>query len=89
MRFVVHGRVQGVGFRAATQRRALGLNLTGWVGNRADGRVEGVAAGSAEALARLRDWLARGPALAMVESVDWEVAFESPPTGFQVRHHLN
>jgi acylphosphatase len=42
-RFVVTGRVQGVGFRAATRRKAQSLGLTGWVRNRNDGAVEGVA----------------------------------------------
>ena len=42
-RFVVHGRVQGVGFRAFTQDNAEGFGLTGEVWNRRDGNVEAIA----------------------------------------------
>ena len=41
----IHGRVQGVWYRAWTQQEALKLNLTGWVRNRRDGTVEAVFAG--------------------------------------------
>ncbi len=42
----VHGLVQGVCFRAYTEKQATNLNLTGWVRNRRDGRVEIMAEGS-------------------------------------------
>lgn len=67
--FLVSGRVQGVGFRAATQRQALQLSLDGWVRNRHDGAVELMAAGSAGDLDALRDWLGHGPASAHVTRV--------------------
>ena len=44
-RFVVRGRVQGVGFRDWTRRRAAAGGLAGWVRNRPDGSVEGVGSG--------------------------------------------
>jgi len=69
-RFLVSGRVQRVGFRAATRRRARALGLTGRARNLEDGRVEVIAAGSEEALQALREWLDRGPALARVDSVE-------------------
>lgn len=73
-RFHVTGQVQGVGFRAATQREAAKLGLTGWVRNCTDGTVEGLAQGSAEALNALQQWLHHGPPRAAVQSLDWQVA---------------
>ena len=84
-RFVVTGRVQGVGFRAATRRRALALELWGWVRNRADGAVEGLAGGAPGRLEDFRRWLHEGPALARVECVDWQLDSRSGPLkGFDV-----
>ncbi len=85
MRFVVHGHVQGVGYRAATRRKATAWALQGWVSNRADGTVEGVVAGPVEALAAFRRWLAIGPPLAEVNSVDWQPSDEMPSESFVVR----
>ena len=67
---VVQGMVQGVGFRWATVRQARALGLTGMARNLADGRVQVVAEGEEDKLARLRAWLSRGPAGAHVRSVD-------------------
>jgi acylphosphatase len=67
---VVHGRVQGVGFRAHTYDRATALGLSGHVANRWDGAVEVYAEGPEEALRRLIAWLQRGPAFARVDRVD-------------------
>lgn len=66
--------MQGVGFRWSAAGQARRLGLSGWVRNRADGAVEGVAQGPDHALARLRDWLAQGPPAAHVEAVEWEPA---------------
>lgn len=87
MRFVVHGRVQGVGYRAATERQATALGVQGWVRNRADGAVEGVAAGAVDALSALRDWLTSGPPQAAVTSVEWLPTNEHPEPGFVVRRY--
>lgn len=85
-RFVVRGRVQGVFFRQSTANQARVLGLSGWVGNRADGSVEGVAHGAGEALERLRGWLQRGPPAARVEGVEWSTETEAPSgRGFEVR----
>jgi acylphosphatase len=70
MRAVVHGDVQGVGFRDFVERRARELGLTGSVRNRRDGAVEVVAEGSREALDRLRQNLTDGPRMASVERVE-------------------
>ena len=69
-RFVVSGRVQGVGFRFFTQDIARREGLTGIVRNLADGRVEVVAEGDAESLTRLEAALRRGPSHARVEHVE-------------------
>jgi len=69
-RFLVSGRVQRVGFRAATRRQAVALGLAGFARNLGDGRVEVVAGGSPDAVAALRAWLARGPRLARVDAVE-------------------
>jgi len=69
-RFVVRGLVQGVNFRAAAVREATARGLTGCVWNRADDGVELIAEGDAASLASLQEWLARGPRLSRVRSVD-------------------
>lgn len=73
---VVRGRVQGVSYRASTEREARRLGLAGWVANRADGTVELEAEGPAAAVAALLAWCARGPARAEVTAV--EVAEQAP-----------
>jgi acylphosphatase len=84
-RFLVSGLVQGVYFRASTQARAQQLELTGYAKNLADGRVEVVASGDAQALARLETWLQHGPPAAEVESVTREELAEQPYDGFARR----
>ena len=71
---VVHGRVQGVYYRATAQEKAIGLGLAGWVRNRADGAVEVVAEGDRERLDKLIEWCRVGPERAQVGNVDidWE-----------------
>jgi acylphosphatase len=69
-RWIVSGRVQGVGFRWFTTQRARSLELSGWVANLADGRVEVVARGPADRLEMLEQALRRGPSGARVESVE-------------------
>jgi acylphosphatase len=66
----VRGRVQGVYFRAATQREARRLVITGWVKNRQDGSVEILAEGEEDQLKELIAWANRGPSAARVERVD-------------------
>jgi acylphosphatase len=68
-RLLVSGRVQGVGFRAATVDEARGLSLFGHARNLPDGRVEVLAVGAGAAVEALADWLHTGPPLARVEAV--------------------
>ena len=69
-RFLVRGRVQGVGFRWFVEREARILGVAGWVRNNADGAVEVLAQGTREQLSGLRDRLQQGPRAARVDYVD-------------------
>ncbi|MBS0569459.1 MAG: acylphosphatase [Proteobacteria bacterium] len=81
-RFLVHGRVQGVCFRACTREQARRLGLTGYARNRSDGSVEVLACGDAAALAELGRWLLRGPPAARVDGVAQSEADVVPPPTF-------
>ena len=67
---IVRGRVQGVFFRASTQREARRLGLTGWVANRRDGSVEAIAEGGEDELREFLAFCNRGPSAARVDKVD-------------------
>lgn len=79
-RVYVSGRVQGVGFRAATQAAARRLGLGGWVRNLPDGRVEAWFVGPREAVDRMIAWCRRGPSRARVArvEVEWQEAADRP-----------
>jgi acylphosphatase len=85
-RFVVHGRVQGVGFRFHAEVAARREGLSGFVRNAHDGAVEAEVEGDAEAVDRFELAIRRGPAGARVDTVE---TTELPPrgrhTGFMVR----
>lgn len=70
IRCKVSGRVQGVFFRASTQREARNLGITGYAKNLPDGSVEVLACGSASAVEQLGEWLWVGPPAARVSRVD-------------------
>lgn len=85
VRFVVHGRVQGVGFRAHAAAAASGLGVSGFVRNRADGAVEGEAAGVATAVDRLLAWLRHGPPRAQVDRLELvDLPPAQPGEGFRI-----
>jgi acylphosphatase len=75
-RVVIHGRVQGVFFRAETRDRARSLGLDGWVRNTGDGSVEAVFEGDDDRVGSLVGWCRRGPRGAIVD--DFEVEWERP-----------
>ena len=69
-RLRIHGRVQGVWFRESMRLEAERLNVAGWVRNTADGAVEAVIQGPAEAVETLIEWARSGPPLARVDRVE-------------------
>lgn len=83
----ITGRVQGVGFRASTRRRARKLGLTGWVKNLSDGSVEAVVEGSEEDAKQLISWAKEGPRRARVDDVDvtWK-EHQGEFQGFNIRY---
>ncbi|HZN37833.1 MAG TPA: acylphosphatase [Planctomycetota bacterium] len=86
VRFVVVGRVQGVGFRACTQAAAREFGLVGFVQNRADGAVEGQAEGDERAVAGFVEWLHQGSPYSRVDRVDVEdLAVVAAEVAFDVR----
>lgn len=74
----VRGRVQGVGFRMAAERKARRLGLAGTVRNLLDGSVEADVEGDDDAVATMIDWLAEGPSTARV---DGTTVTEDEPRG--------
>jgi len=84
LRLVIHGRVQGVGYRAFVVDQAEALGLSGWVRNRRDGTVEAVVAGEAPTV---EDFVARcrqGPRAAVVSGVASEPWSDPLQNGFKV-----
>jgi acylphosphatase len=85
-RYLVSGRVQGVGFRWFVLRLAEREGLTGYVRNLPDGRVEVMAGGTAESHARLEEALRRGPPGARVADVTSSDAAAAPAMSrFEIR----
>lgn len=68
-RFYISGRVQGVGFRYFVQRQGVALELSGWVRNLSDGRVECVAQGAPDRLQEFRQSIQVGPSVLRVDRV--------------------
>ena len=68
-RYVVRGRVQGVGFRYFTHAAAVQAGVGGWVRNNPDGTVEIAAVGEPDTLVRLEQEIRRGPPGARVDQV--------------------
>ena len=81
VRALVKGRVQGVGFRESTRRRASSLGLRGWVRNLADGRVEALFEGDDGAVEAALEFVRQGPPLARVT----EVSIENEPAQGDLR----
>jgi acylphosphatase len=85
----VSGRVQGVGYRVSLQDEAQKHDISGWVRNRSDGRVEALLQGSPEAVEALIAWARRGPPGARVSDVAVASATEdSALRGFELRPTL-
>lgn len=85
-RFLIGGRVQGVGFRMFAEARAAAEGVHGYVQNLPDGRVEALVEGDQESVDRIELALRRGPAGARVESFEVDVVEPSRRgTGFMTR----
>jgi acylphosphatase len=86
-RWIIRGRVQGVGFRWFVTSEAERLQLGGYVRNLPDGSVEVVSRGPEDALATLEARLRRGPPAARVEAVETlQVLLERDvPRSFEIR----
>lgn len=82
---VVHGIVQGVGFRYAARREAERTGVSGWVRNRTDGAVETAFSGSADAVEAMLAWLRHGPSSATVTRVEVDDAEAELGPGFEVQ----
>ncbi|MGD7035726.1 acylphosphatase [Methylotuvimicrobium buryatense] len=86
VRILVSGRVQGVYFRAFTQKEARKHQLSGFAKNLQDGRVEVVAAGPKEAVEKLIRWCHKGPITARVDHIETEeLTGIDIPAGFEIR----
>ncbi len=66
----ITGRVQGVYFRAYTQKQAVKLGITGYVRNQPDGSVEVIASAEEKKLEHFISWCHRGPIMAKVRQVE-------------------
>ncbi|MDE2333619.1 MAG: acylphosphatase [Rhodospirillales bacterium] len=80
---VIAGRVQGVGYRDWMVLEAVRLGVAGWVRNRADGTVEALVEGDAEAVEALRCACRRGPRLARVDAIEEFPADAPDAPGFR------
>lgn len=85
-RLAIHGRVQGVWYRASATMQAQALGLRGWVRNRLDGSVEALVIGPSSAVEAFVAWAYEGPPKAEVTRIDITVAIvEEAIAGFEQR----
>lgn len=80
----VTGKVQHVFYRQNTKQQALLRNLTGWVKNLPDGRVETVIFGEEDQVLNMLEWLATGPARAVVTNLEVNDISVEPYTSFNI-----
>ena len=83
-RYLVRGRVQGVGYRYYVERAACDLGLCGYARNLDDGRVEVYAVGTPEQIAELSGYLRKGPRWSEVRGVDEQEAPVLKYAGFHI-----
>jgi acylphosphatase len=84
-RVLIHGHVQGVGFRVSCQRRAADAGVGGWVRNTERGDVEAAFEGLPRAVDALVAWCRQGPSWARVEGVDIIVEAPRGESAFTIR----
>lgn len=84
-RFLVTGKVQGVGYRRFVQKRAAELGVNGWARNLIDGRVEVWAQGDLNPIRQLGERLREGPAFSVVEHLESHEIDAEKMTDFQIK----
>lgn len=85
-RYLISGRVHGVGFRFFAEAAAAREGLHGWVRNLPDDQVEIVAEGDADALQRFERHIRHGPPAARVDNVEFDDMMPTDrDTGFSIR----
>jgi acylphosphatase len=84
---IISGKVQGVFFRAETQRAAEAVGISGWVRNRRDGTVEAVMEGEPDKIRKMLNWCRKGAPLSRVDKVaeDWE-SYVGEYEGFSITY---
>ena len=87
-RFVIGGRVQGVGFRYFVQSAAVRESIRGWVRNLDDGRVETVAAGEPDAMERFERAIRQGPPASRVDRVEVDETFPISKADTMLGFHI-
>lgn len=83
-RLLIHGRVQGVYYRASAQAEARRLGLTGWARNLSGGEVEAIVQGPEATVERFTEWARTGPPKAHVTRLEVVVADPVPYEDFAV-----
>lgn len=81
-KIIISGKVQGVFYRQSTKEKAVDLNITGYVKNLSDGRVEIIAEG--ERVKELIEWCWQGPEKALVSNVEVSEVQVNPYPDFKV-----
>ena len=84
-KYIVNGRVQGVGFRAFVNHVADSLGVRGWTGNRDDGSVEVYALGTPEQLSEFSNYLWKGSRMSYVRNVEETEASIEDVSDFEIR----
>ena len=82
---IVEGKVQGVFFRKTTKQKSQELNITGWVKNTSDDKVEILAFGNTEDLSKFITWCKQGPPKAIVKNIHVEeIEIKDKPKEFSI-----
>lgn len=81
----IHGKVQGVWYRASAQAAATRLGLRGWVRNRHEGWVEALVIGPQARIDDFIDWARQGPPKADVARIEISAADADAVEGFEQR----
>lgn len=85
VRVFISGKVQGVFFRASTKEQAEKLDLSGWVQNLPDGKVEAVFEGKQDSVDKMVSWCRQGPPAGRVDKVEVEEEESQNLSGFKIR----